>query len=228
MAYVRRRGNQLAIVHGEREPGTGKVQRRTLFTIYSKPEALEILGRGENPGRWDFNRLFQAQFPDVKIDWNDIRGGIEENIEFLPGLHPYQSGRLRGRFREALCAFTKQLMLADPQELMSSAQLIAASPSAGGCTLTWRISHGRRRSSSRLLVRDPRVVTLLDGSARAARRWREEHHSGDRSAFDQMTLMRSRPFAAAEARKLSDLLPLSGTRRVRSLHALLAATPTGL
>jgi tetratricopeptide (TPR) repeat protein len=124
MAYVRRRGNQLAIVHGEREPGTGKVQQRILFTIYSKPEALEILGRGENHGRWDFSRLFQDQFPDVKIDWHDIRRGIEKNLEFLPGLNTYQSDRLRGRFREALCAFTKQLMLADPQELISSAQLI--------------------------------------------------------------------------------------------------------
>jgi hypothetical protein len=35
MAYVRRRGNQLAIVQGEREPGTGKVQQRILFTLYN-------------------------------------------------------------------------------------------------------------------------------------------------------------------------------------------------
>ena len=45
MAYVRRRGNQLAIVQGERDPQTRKVQQRILFTLYSKPEALEALGK---------------------------------------------------------------------------------------------------------------------------------------------------------------------------------------
>ncbi len=124
MAYVRKRGNQLAIVHGEREPGTGKVQQRILFTIYSKAEALEILGRGKNQGRWNFEGLFRQQFTDVKVDWNDIRRGIEENLDSLPDLHEYRSERLRGRFRDDLCTFTKQLILADPQDLISSAHLI--------------------------------------------------------------------------------------------------------
>ena len=44
MAYVRRRGNQVAVVHGEREPNTRAVQQQILFTLYSRPEALEALG----------------------------------------------------------------------------------------------------------------------------------------------------------------------------------------
>jgi tetratricopeptide (TPR) repeat protein len=124
MAYVRRRGNQLAIVHGEREPGTGKVQQRILFTIYSKAEAREILGRGERRGRWSFEGLFRRQFPEVKVNWAEIRRGLEDNLGSLPDLHEYRSGRLRERFRESLCTFTKQLLLADPQDLMSSAHLI--------------------------------------------------------------------------------------------------------
>jgi tetratricopeptide (TPR) repeat protein len=124
MPYVRRRGNQLAIVHGEREPGTGKVQQRILFTIYSRGEALEILGRGEIQGRWNFEALFRNQFPDLRVNWTAIRRGIEDNLECLPELHEYRSERLRGRFREQLSGFTKALILADPQDLLSSSHLI--------------------------------------------------------------------------------------------------------
>jgi tetratricopeptide (TPR) repeat protein len=124
MAYVRRRGNQLVIVHGEREPGTGKVQQRILFTIYSKAEALEVLGRGENHRRWDFEGLFEHQFPDIKVNWKEIRREIENSLDSLPDLYEYRSERLRGRFRADLCAFTKQLLLVDPQDLIPSAHLI--------------------------------------------------------------------------------------------------------
>ena len=124
MAYVRRRGSQLAIVHGNREPGTGKVQQRILFTIYSKAEAKEILGRGGKTGGVHFQGLFQLEFPDIKVNWKAIERGIEENMEVLPDLYEYRPERLRGRFREDLCAFSRQLMLADPQNLMSSAHLI--------------------------------------------------------------------------------------------------------
>ncbi len=39
MAYVRKKGNQLAIVHGERAAGSGEVVQNTLFTFFSKAEA---------------------------------------------------------------------------------------------------------------------------------------------------------------------------------------------
>ena len=65
----------------------------------------------------------------------------------------------------------------------------------------------------RSLIRDPRVMKLLDEAIAVVRRWREERHKGDRSAFDRMTRMHSRSFAEGEARKLHDLLPHSGARR---------------
>ncbi len=74
---------------------------------------------------------------------------------------------------------------------------------------------GQSRAAKRFfraIVRDPRVAKLLGEGAAVVRRWREEHHTGDRSAFDRMHLMHSLPFAAAEARKPLDLVPV-GARR---------------
>jgi tetratricopeptide (TPR) repeat protein len=122
--YVRRRGNQLAIVHGEREPGTGNVQQRILFTIYSKSEALEILGRGGERSTRRFASLLEQRFPGLRFNWKEIRRAIEANMDSLPDLYEYRSERLQSRFRENLCAFTRQLILTDPQDLMPTSHLI--------------------------------------------------------------------------------------------------------
>ena len=124
MAYVRRRGNQLAIVQGEREPGTGKVQQRILFTLYSKAEALEAVGRGTKGGAERFRHLLQREHPDVKFNWRAIRRALEKDLDVLPERYAYRPERLRGRFRADLCTFARQLILADPQDLTSAAQLI--------------------------------------------------------------------------------------------------------
>jgi tetratricopeptide (TPR) repeat protein len=124
MAYVRRRGNQLAIVQGEREPGTGKVQQRILFTLYSKGEVLEAVGRGTKGGAERFRHLLEREHPDVKFNWKAIRRALEKDLDALPTSYAYRPERLRGRFRADLCAFARQLMLADPQDLMSAAHLI--------------------------------------------------------------------------------------------------------
>jgi tetratricopeptide (TPR) repeat protein len=124
MPYVRTRGNQLAIVHGEREPGSGKVQQRILFTVYSKAEALEILGRGSATGRSRFEDLLQGRFPELKFSWKKIDRDIEKNLAALPEQYEYNGARLDHRFRQDLCAFTRQLIQADPQELLPAAQVI--------------------------------------------------------------------------------------------------------
>jgi tetratricopeptide (TPR) repeat protein len=124
MPYVRTHGNQLSIVHGEREPGTGKVGQRVLFTIYSKDEALEILGRGGPEGDARFQALLEDQFSDIRFDWKRIRRGIEQNLQALPEHYEHRSDRLRGRFRQDLCNFTRQLLLTDPQQLQSAARVI--------------------------------------------------------------------------------------------------------
>ena len=45
-------------------------------------------------------------------------------MHVLPDVYPYKQHRVEGRFRQALCGFTKELMLADPQNLLVSARLI--------------------------------------------------------------------------------------------------------
>ena len=124
MAYVRRRGNQVAVVHGEREPNTRAVQQQILFTLYSRPEALEALGRGTKGGGDRFRQLLEEQYPDLKFNWKKIRAAIQEHLDVLPDRYEYRSQRLRARFRDDLCAFTRQLILADPQDLESAAHVI--------------------------------------------------------------------------------------------------------
>lgn len=123
MAYVRQRGSQLLIVHGARAPGSGKVEQQILFTIYSKAEALEILGRRRSQ-KYDFEGLLRRRYPDLKLNWKPIKRAIEQKLDVLPDLYEYRSDRLRSRFRQDLTAFARQLMLVDPQDLMPSAHLI--------------------------------------------------------------------------------------------------------
>ena len=125
MAYVRQRGNQVAIVHGVRDPETRKVEQQILFTLYSKGEALEALGRRPGSRAERLEMLLEDQYPHIRFNWPKIRRGIEQNIDHLPDLYEYRRTRLLGRFRQDLCAFARQLILADPQELHSAAQVIS-------------------------------------------------------------------------------------------------------
>ena len=124
MAYVRQRGNQIAIVHGERDPEAGKVQQRILFTIYSKAEALKIIGRKDKASARYFQDLLAHEYPGIRFDWNKINKTIEANLNILPDLYNYKTERVQARFRDDLCAFTRQLILTDPQEFFSAAKLI--------------------------------------------------------------------------------------------------------
>lgn len=124
MPYLRTRGSQLVLVHGEREPGTGKVQQRILFTLYSKAEALEILGQGSVNGAARFQTLLQQEFSDLKFNWKKLYRDIEKNLAVLPDRYEYAGERLEHRFHKDLCAFTRELIKADPQELLPAARLI--------------------------------------------------------------------------------------------------------
>jgi len=122
MAYVRKKGNQLVLVHGQRTDGG--VRQCVLFTIYSKGEALAILGRREDNSAEQFKMLVEHQYPDIRFDWKKIRRGIEENLDVLPDLYEYKQARAEKRFRNDLDGFARQLFMADPQGLISSANLI--------------------------------------------------------------------------------------------------------
>jgi tetratricopeptide (TPR) repeat protein len=124
MAYVRKRGKQLLIVKGNRDSQTGKVGQQTLFTIYSKAEALQILGRGNGGEASQFRSLFERQYPETKFNWSHLYEGIKDNLDVLPDLYEYKETRLRSQFRKDLCAFARQLMLADPQDFFSAGNLI--------------------------------------------------------------------------------------------------------
>ncbi|MBL4846149.1 MAG: hypothetical protein JKY65_11530 [Planctomycetes bacterium] len=124
MAYVRQRGNQLAIVHGQRDPETKKVEQRVLFTIYSQPEALELLGKGGKGGRYRFESFMEHEYPELRFDWKKIHAAVAEKLDALPETYEYKAERLQSQFRADLRAFTRQLALADPRWLFSSAQLI--------------------------------------------------------------------------------------------------------
>jgi len=124
MPYVRRRGNQIAIVHGERERESGKVQQRVLFAFYSKDEAGEALGRRGKNGEHQFRSLLERQYPAIRFDWKKIKREIAKNLGGLPDDYPYRETRLRGRFRAELRTFLRQLVLTDPQDLTPSAEVI--------------------------------------------------------------------------------------------------------
>ncbi|MFO0570953.1 MAG: hypothetical protein U0263_35290 [Polyangiaceae bacterium] len=127
MAYVRTRGKQLLIVQGQRDPSTKKVEQRILFTLYSRGEALEAIGKradSDGDGAWRFRNQLEHANPDVRFDWPRIRQEVERNMDVLPDVYDYKGVRLRGGFRPALLEFTKVLLNADPQLLVSSAELI--------------------------------------------------------------------------------------------------------
>ena len=124
MAYVRQKANQLLIVQGERDRETGKVQQHVLFTLYSKAEALEAIGKTAAKRDWQFQRLLENQYPDIHFDWQKINNQIREKMGNLPDLWEYGDTRLRNGFRKSIVDFVRHLLLANPQLLSSSQELI--------------------------------------------------------------------------------------------------------
>ncbi len=121
MAYVRKRGNQLAIVLGERDPESGKVCQRILFTFYSKKEAIAALDDSQGQ---ILQGLLECEYPEIRFNWKQIWWAVARNMEALPEQYEYREAEMVKRFRSDLCAFTRQLVLNDPQWLFSSAELL--------------------------------------------------------------------------------------------------------
>jgi tetratricopeptide (TPR) repeat protein len=121
MAYVRKRGNQLALVQGERDPKTAKVCQRVLFTFYSKKEAVAALDDSQGMLLQD---LLEIEYPEIRFPWKRIWWEIARNIDVLPNEYEYREAEMVKRFRADLCAFTRQLLLNEPRWLFSSAELL--------------------------------------------------------------------------------------------------------
>ena len=62
----------------------------------------------------------------------------------------------------------------------------------------------------RALVREPRVLGLLDEIVAVVQRRTAQHPTGEREAFDRMTLMHSPEFAQLQAHKLRDQFAAPG------------------
>ena len=120
MAYVRTKGNQVVVVHGVRDSETKKVQQRTLFVFYSKAEAIAAMG---DSAHW-FRQTLQNESPDIRFDWKKLNAGIKEHMAILPDLYEYKKERVNCRFRSAIVDFARELLIADPQMLLSSARLL--------------------------------------------------------------------------------------------------------
>lgn len=119
MPYVRQHGNQLELVHGIRN-ARGSVEQRVLFTLYSKPEALEAVGKGSRL----FQALLEAQYPDLKFSWSGIERAIRDKLGALPDSYEYAADRVRAGFRKALAEFVMQLAHANPVTLEPAALTI--------------------------------------------------------------------------------------------------------
>jgi tetratricopeptide (TPR) repeat protein len=124
MAFVRKKGNQVAIVRGERDPKTGKVSQRTLFTFWSKVEAQRAIGKGQKDESAAFQRYLEDEYPGVKFNWPKIRKGILEQIEVLPDNARSQEERLKENFLDAMRAFAREIVLADPLTNPTLAEMV--------------------------------------------------------------------------------------------------------
>jgi tetratricopeptide (TPR) repeat protein len=121
MAYIRKRGNQLALVQGERDPETRKVCQRVLFTFYSKKEAVAAL---DDTQGGLLQSLLELEYPEIRFPWKRIWWELARNLDALPEDYEYREAEMVKRFRADLCAFTRQLVLNEPQWLFSSAELL--------------------------------------------------------------------------------------------------------
>ncbi len=95
-----------------------------LFTIYSRAEAREVLGRGSQGSAGRFRSLLEAAHPQLRFDWKTIQAAVREQPEVLPETYEYEAARLQSGFRADLRAFKRQLSIADPEWLFSAARLI--------------------------------------------------------------------------------------------------------
>jgi len=126
MAYVRKKGNQIALVQGERSPNTNVVSQTTLFTFFSKAEAYRAIGKSKKDESHYFQNLMEDEHPTVNFDWQKINKAISDKLGVLPDLAEYQEQRLAANFKSSLHAFTRELVQTDPQSLVPSSKLLLA------------------------------------------------------------------------------------------------------
>lgn len=123
MPYVRKHGNQVAIVHGERD-ATGAVQQRVLFSLYSKPEAEAALGERPTDPPLSLHGLLESHHEGLRFDWPKLDAAIAALKDGLPAQWEYPPSAVASELRHALVALTRALFAADPQSLSSAKQAL--------------------------------------------------------------------------------------------------------
>jgi tetratricopeptide (TPR) repeat protein len=126
VAYLRKHGGQLAIVHGERNKSSGNVEQRTLFVFYSKREARAAIGHAATKERARFRTLMESTYPAVKFNWTKLISEIEKRLDSLPAEYDKTNDKATSDFEDALARFTKELVLADPYEVPGASKLLRA------------------------------------------------------------------------------------------------------
>ncbi|MEI8258894.1 MAG: hypothetical protein WCJ30_24765 [Deltaproteobacteria bacterium] len=124
MPYVRQRGNQILIVHGERDPKTRAVEQRVLYAIRTRDEAEAIGGAAEDDIAHRFRSLLEHHHPDLRFDWKRLGREIGRYAKALPEQSSDQGLDPATEFRSSLCSFVRQLHRTDPQDLDTSVQVI--------------------------------------------------------------------------------------------------------
>jgi tetratricopeptide (TPR) repeat protein len=125
MPYVRKHGNQVAIVHGERD-ATGQVQQRVLFTLYTKAEAEAAIGlRATNPPL-SLRGLVESRNEGVRFDWPKIEAAIASLKDDLPEAWDYPTSGVAPMLREGVVGLTRALFAADPQSVFSAGAALRA------------------------------------------------------------------------------------------------------
>lgn len=122
MAYIRKRGSQLAIVHGRREGETGKVEQVNLFTLYSQEEARAAFENPDADSAVQFRYLLEDSFPQIKFEWRKMREDALKNLPVLPEKYENREAALFDRLPADLAAFGRQLCLADPTDVPAAAE----------------------------------------------------------------------------------------------------------
>jgi tetratricopeptide (TPR) repeat protein len=95
-----------------------------ILSLCYEEVSLRRLKSGSTRGGSRFRDLLQEQYPELKFSWKGIDRDIEKNLAAVPEQYEYDGAQLAHRFRMDLCAFTRQLIRVDPQELLPAAQVI--------------------------------------------------------------------------------------------------------
>ncbi len=167
MAYIRKRGNQLALVHGRREGETGKVEQVNLFTLYSQEEAKAAFENPDADSAIQFRYLLEDSFPQIKFEWGKLREEALKNIPVLPEKYENREAALFDRLPADFAVFGRQLCLADPTDVPAAAEHLQKHQTAllGLCDLI-RLQLSRLKAPPKQNFSDDRFRWAFRASAR--------------------------------------------------------------